>query len=951
MNNDDYNDDNTHLLARPEMDTMGDPADVITVSDSAPRAMSQQVTGFIDDAANRPSSLPSIQKPDATTMGSSLESRVHSIVDVLSRPVLLVSGDWNDSSNPGDTIFSADFPSLLFNASPNLTDKLNFFAFLRADVCIRILVNANTFQAGKLLGYFTPFDRLVGNRATVSDFTTSYTAFPHVLVDASVGNSADLCIPYVAPYSSFRLTDNTGNIGSFFLTVLNPLRNGECTFTVYAWLTNISVDVPSGKENSLSSSSGLLTALKRLIREGGYEDIKKALGVTKFVGQVAGESETKSTGVISATANKIATLSSDAATVPSLAPIAAPLTWVARAIAGVAEYFGYSKSQNVGTPSRYTNIPGYGWTNSSGVESGVVLGSSQDNAIEPRGDMFGSSYDDMDISYICKHLCYVDMFEFSTNQGPGELLYSFPVSPGWCQFNDEVYEPTTTAFVASMFNYWRGSLRYKVQAAKTAYHSGRIRIVYLPAATTPLVDDAAQAYNWVLDLRNSSEIEFIVPYNNIVEWSQCRLGSRSGVVGSIGTIRIEVLNELRGPDSVTPTIELNVWLAGGDDLQFALPTFQNYVPSFPSNPTRVTVDPRDKTPITFDTEFKGQVLGSFQDSGFNDMSSKAPLFKMTTSDMVTPCKTSIGEHIKSLRYVIRRFAVDRRFPLSNVDRYLELPSYYFSRPFNESIDDINTFRITPIDYVSWLYRFFRGGIRWKFLTNSNNIDQGYQEAVLVNDYDSLRTINDIPSTVFERFFETSSSFWHRVYTIINPVLEVTTPFFSQTPIRPIVGADTAQPKLLDDTALFYHSHITGGTSATGTLDILKAAHDDFSYGWIVGPPRLRPRQRPFITVNALPATGAILDGELVVFENAITTSDLPDATYNVLESSPSTVNIVYLDGTSDPADLSSDTITKLGTDITFRVVNPAPQKVLNVQSTLSNFQALGNIDLLVSGPL
>lgn len=952
---------------------MGDPAQVVTISDTGPVAKSQQVTGFIDDAADRPSSLPHIRRPENSAIGSSLETRVHSIVDVLSRPVLLTSDTWSDSQIRDDIVFKADFPDDLFNTSSNLEDKLNYFAFLRADVCIRIMVNANTFQQGKLLGYFTPFDPLVGNRNVASDFTSSYTVFPHVLVDASVGNSADLCIPYVSPYSSYRLTDNIGNIGTFYLNVLNPLKSGQCTFSVYAWFTNISVDMPSGKENSLSASSQFLSGLRRAVKKLGVDKVKESFpNISDFKGQVAGEDEQKSSGIISSTAHTISQVADSVSGIPILADIAAPISWVSKAIAGVAEYFGYSKSQNLSTPTRYANVPGYGWTNASGVDSSVVLGCTQDNSIEPRGDMFGSGADDMEITYICKHKCYVDSFTFASNQAPGELLYSFPVTPGWCQFENEVYQPTATAFIASIFNYWRGGLKYKIQAAKTAYHSGRIRIVYLPGSSTSEVDDAEQAYNWVLDLRNSSEIEFVVPYNNILEWSESRLSSGVGAVGSIGTIRIEVLNELRRPDSVSADIEFNVWIAGESDLQFAVPTFQNYVPSLPDvgEPLANTVASKDPVlntigllgglsglPSEFsrralgmpevETEYEGQVLGNFQDTGFNDMSDKSPMFRMSGNDMVSPCKMSIGEYVPNLRYLTRRFGIVQTKATSTEDLYVELPSYYFTRVFNPANDNLATYQISPVDYISWLYRFFRGGIRWKFLATSNGLDQGFQEAVLVNDFESSRTITDVTETVFNSIFVAAQSFWHRVYTILNPVLEITVPYYSQTPVRPIVGGDTKQPKLLDDNAVLYHSHITGGS---GSVNILKAAHDDFSFGWLVGPPKLRPRARPFLTASS-PATGVGESGNFIDFIGvSVTPADRENGTYNILSASPATIEITYTDMTTAIASFDTGGVTKGASTSNIRVLNPDTSKDVDSAATLATFNATTSYTFLVSGP-
>ena len=921
---------------------MGDPSDTIVVSDVAPRTASQQITGFIDDAASVPASLPVLREPEDAMIAATMEERTHSIIDVLSRPVVVASGQWTESSVRDDALVNLDFPDALFNSAVNIVDKLNYFTYLRADVCLRVVINANTFQQGKLLGYFTPFESLVGNRATVSNHTPAFTAFPHVLLDASTGNVAELRIPYVAPYSSYRLSDNVGNIGTFYLRVLNALKSGNCEYTVYAWFTNISVDLPSGKENSLGVTGTALNAFKRFLRlnpDLKASTTRKKNGAEKFVAQVAGEEHTKSQGVVSATLDTIATVANFANEIPIVKEVAGPVSWVARFGARVAEYFGYSKSLNISTPCSMMQIPGKCFTNASGVDNSVVLATTQDNSIEPRNDTFGSGLDDMHIPYLVKHRCYVDSFTMATTQDANSLLYAFPVTPGWSKLVNGVYRPSVTAFVASMFTLWRGGLKFKIQAAKTAYHSGRVRIVYIPATESSDIDDSDQAYNWVLDLRNSSEIEFTIPYNNIVEWSEARLvdGITNTRSSSIGVIRVEVLNTLRAPDTVSQDIEFNVWISGDSDLQFAIPSFQRYVPSL-ANATLSRRRP------DLNEVFTAQVLGSQQDRGFNDMADKPQLFAMKVPDLVIPCKTAIGEAVNNLRYLTRRFAPVQTISKPTAsDLVLDLPLYYYTRVFDPSQDSLETYRITPLDYISYLYRFFRGGVRYKFLLNNTSIadSTGFQEAILAPSFPSSRTITPITSTLYTRLSVMSSSFMHRVYSLINPILEVTTPFYSQAIVRPIIGTDQAQPATLTANSLLYK----WSTGATGSVDIFKAAHDDFSFGWIVGPPTLRDRDSDEIDIDVSSAAAVIVNDTTLGVNNITIDKVLTPGEYDVTFAVPATVDLILTDQTTIPM-----TPTKLiiNTDGTFLAFTHAAVSNQDIPATINNLQTIGTIGVLVA---
>lgn len=922
---------------------MGDPADTIVVSDVAPRTASQQITGFIDDAASVPASLPVLREPEESMISATMEERTHSIIDVLSRPVVVDSGTWTDSLVRDDTLVSLNFPDAIFNNAVNVVDKLNYFTYLRADVCIRIVINANTFQQGKLLGYFTPFESLVGNRATVSDHTPAYTAFPHVLLDASTGNVAELRIPYVSPYSSYRLVDNIGNIGTFYLRILNSLKTGNCEYTVYAWFTNISVDLPSGRENSLGTTGSMLNAFKRFMRSRPNMTIatKGKVGNERFVAQVAGEENTKSQGIVSATFDTIATVASIGNEIPVVKEVAGPVSWVARFAARVAEYFGYSKSLNLATPCSMIQIPGKGFTNASGVDNSVVLATTQDNQLEPRNDVFGSGVDDMNIPYLVKHRCYVDSFTMDTTQTSNTLLYALPVTPGWSKLVNGVYRPSVTAFVASMFTLWRGGLKYKIQAAKTAYHSGRVRIVYLPATESATVDDSDQAYNWVLDLRNSSEIEFTIPYNNILEWSESRLidditNTRSS---SVGVLRIEVLNTLRAPDTVSQDIEFNVWISGDSDLQFAVPSFQRYVPSL-ANETLS----RRRPPV--EEIFEAQVLGSQQDRGFNDMADKPQLFAMKVPDLVVPCKTAIGEAINNLRYLTRRFAPIMTSTKATAEPlYLDLPLYYYKGVFDPAQDTLANYRITPLDYISYLYRFFRGGTRYKFMLNGANLadNAGFQEAVLAPSFPSSREITTVPATFYERLSVMSCSFMHRVYSLINPMLEVTLPFYSQAIVRPIVGPDRAQPDTLTANSLLYK----WSSNATGSVDIYRAAHDDFSFGWIVGPPTLRSRDSDEVDIDVSSASVTNISTTSLSAIDITIDKVLTPGTYSIVLSVPATVDLVLNDASTKPMTPVTLTVSNTGNFVSFEYAS-TDTTTIDLASTTNQIQTAGTIGVLIS---
>nr|5CDD_A Chain A, Structural polyprotein, VP1 [Israeli acute paralysis virus] len=130
-----------------------------------------------------------------------------------------------------------------------------------------------------------------------------------------------------------------------------------------------------------------------------------------------------------------------------------------------------------------------------------------------------------------------------------------------------------------------------------------------------------------------------------------------------------------------------------------------------------------------------------------------------------------------------------------------------------------------MSYLSYLYRFYRGGRRYKFF-NTTPLKQSqtcYIRSFLMPRNYSADEINvDGPS--------------HITYPVINPVHEVEVPFYSQ--YRKIPIASTSDKGY--DSSLMYFSN-------TSTTQIVaRAGNDDFTFGWMIGPPQLQGETRSVV---------------------------------------------------------------------------------------------------------
>lgn len=542
-----------------------------------------------------------------------------------------------------------------------------------------------------------------------------------------------------------------------------------------------------------------------------------------------------------------------------------------------------------------------------------------------RGDLFGSQVDEMDINYIAAHSCWFQTFSWAAAVDPlvFPTLNEIAVHPGICPFANLNYSPTLTAFVSAPFRYWRGGLTYKVQAAKTSFHSGRIRIAYVPSGQLSQNYNLDTCYSWVMDLRTSDQIEFTIPYISNTQYKEVVLADVNAAPNTnstTGVLVTEVLNALRAPDTVDQSIDINMWISGASDYQLAIPDFDRYrigngtptstvrqshlkpktsriipikevereIPALNSTSEderrraeylarmRARREKRDagEEDYDFSSGYESQVLGNFQDQGFNDFSDAAQMFGMKTTDQLTPKTLTIGEDVQNIRSLIKRFGLRAEGIIDQ--RYADL---YISNGFFGEDEETD---VVALDYFSWLYRFFRGGQRYKFfiepasLPNKEITENRRGATTFTSDVEPVRltdtpyvyvsgvyNANPLPApgiiTLSQTAFSTrpyrGTNFTTAHFPRLNPIVEVTVPYYANTPILPITSEDGTALADINYNAVdlsylgqeiqdysFDGAGIVQPTPNAQTRANVKyytAAADDFSFGWLVGPPYLK----------------------------------------------------------------------------------------------------------------
>nr|QCH40772.1 structural polyprotein 1 [Picornavirales sp.] len=160
-----------------------------------------------------------IQMPDASWFAAKQ----------LAKPVVLARKDWTSDSAANADIYTVGFPAALQTIDTIHQETLRMYAFYKFNFTFRIQLNGTKFHSGQLLCSWDPFS-MFNNTTDFRPFNVySATGNPHVLLNASTNEPVEITIPYFHPknFLATNNADDNNDLGTFRITVLNPLRYAE----------------------------------------------------------------------------------------------------------------------------------------------------------------------------------------------------------------------------------------------------------------------------------------------------------------------------------------------------------------------------------------------------------------------------------------------------------------------------------------------------------------------------------------------------------------------------------------------------------------------------------------------------------------------------------------------------------------------------------------------------
>lgn len=491
----------------------------------------------------------------------------------LSRPVKVASIPWVE----GVLLDTAINPWGLFFNNTYIKKKLDNFSRLRCDLHLKFVINSSPFYYGCARAAWRPMHFPIRVGSTRPEDRIPFSQAPGIYLEPSKMSSTEMVLPFLWPgaWLDIGIESQFDDMGDLDFVEYSPLQSANgvvgtgITISVYAWASNIKLCGPT---------TGLALQSDEYC-DGG-------------------------TGTISGPATTVANIASMFSQIPIIGPFARATTIGARAVSSMAQLFGYSNPPMIDDVHAFQNKSFHAFAN---VETRMPIDKL---SIDPKNEVTIDNSvcnvdgeDPLTFANTIGRESFVDSTSWSSADAVDTPLITALVAPGQVTYETGPIQGreymTPLCYFGRMFDYWRGSIIYKIKIIKTQYHKGRFVISWDPNVSVIGVTNLETAvYSKVVDLEMDDEIEFEIPYKAFTPYLKMNTGDYVNTTAlpiltlnklfHNGMFTVRVLNVLSGP-AANPTIDLLLYMRPGNDFRYARPS------DLPTNATTLTVQSSDNS--------------------------------------------------------------------------------------------------------------------------------------------------------------------------------------------------------------------------------------------------------------------------------------------------------------------------------------------------------------------
>lgn len=644
------------------------------------------------------------------------------------RPLRIATITWT----VGGSFFQTLNPWQLFFENPRVLNRISNFHVLRSKLCVRIMINGNGFHYGRALASYRPLhgeDDVVAWRPVVPEDVVEASQRMHVWLDPTKSQGGTLVLPFIYYKNGMNIVEQDwramGELDLGSVAVLRHANGGDdaVTISVFAWAEDVSLSIPTLAEPGSLAPQG-------------------------------GEEVSMSSGPISGPAAVVSKVAGALARVPTIRPYALATQMASDAVGNVARAFGMSRPVDVGPVQSYKPTYTGNMVNANTLDTSTKLtyDVKQELTIDPRACGMGPA-DEMSLLSLTTRESYLTQFNWTTSAAPESLLWNSYVTPFlWKQTASGEVHFTPMAYTAFPFEFWRGSINFRFQIVASAFHKGRLKIVYDPYAAPGGGSEYNVQYTHVIDLAKERDFtvtinwgqelsflrrpdEFLTPFSNTA-----LLDPKHEVCN--GVLYVYVVNDLTTPSLALDPVSVLVSVSSGDDFEVVSPTAMRLAGEPDPTPFVPQGGSRDAYKYLRDLQPQGVNadgdLTTEESAPIQDEVETALATKLDIADNTQ--KIYFADPVTSIRQVLKRYqtylGIAQLAPVAGNETLAVIPDFPLYRGyagggglfFASLPTDPTPYNYSSMTMMNWFTPCFlcrRGGIRYKAIFSDTTTNQYY----------------------------------------------------------------------------------------------------------------------------------------------------------------------------------------------------------------------------------
>lgn len=741
--------------------------------------------------------------------------------EFMARPVAIQTYTWDVGSNINETFN----PWRDLMANPRISNRINNFYGLRANVKLRFLLNGGPFFYSRAMASYFPLPG--GNFYSTAQFSDLITASqrPHIFLDPTTSQGGDMHLPFFYPDNAIDLTNLSAvnGMGEIWLRSFLPLRHanattGSVTVTVFAWFEDLQLVGPTQTNGEL------------LIGQSGNDEYNKD-------------------GIISKPATIMKNISSRLADAPMIGPYMRATEMATGAIASIARLFGYSRPRLV--DNQTIMLPDYSGNmvncNMTDYSTSFGVDGKQEVTIDPR-TVGLSAADELDINYLTGKESFYRLINWTDSNAVDDILHEIPINPG-SFYNKASNDPgflTPMAWLAQMFRYWNGTIKIRFQICSAAVHKGRLAIEWDAIGDVTGALETNTTFTRIVDIAEERDFTIEIAWGNYKPWLETWFileadGNRDDTnpIKTLdnGGLRVRVLNPITNPSGEAVNVGILAF-ASSDDMAYRSPQSLELMSYFPLVQQSGTADYDSAPAVEEKTEEpskpeQDKVVTILGDHSVN----------LDTMDAIF-----FGETIRTMRLLLKRYHgyLDRDWTTLTPS-----PVYWnfeglntFPRYKGVVLGTESRYDMTMITMLAPAYRGWRGAIRHKvvpqFLENNTLTGDSHEVIRLGFDLD-IASQGVQQSTLFQPPSYNQNAKVGAAGIVSQPTAEqpyfhIEMPYYSSERFfDPQIGAYPPSPDSFQ-----YGRYLKGNGTDNANMRVryFCAAGEDFNLFFFTGVPRI-----------------------------------------------------------------------------------------------------------------